>query len=283
MAWLLTLTVMAVGCASAAAQSIPVLDEPDRSVMRIQLNQDVAPPASPPPAAAALDDLIGPPPRPPSRLERLSPFDMQQDHVPGPETEFPELFKPRHVGKGHPLEGTSWLNRPYHMDWFAGTMMGSDLINGEVSQSTGLFVGTRLGYDFDHYWGGELRFGWARNDIADGVNPNQRENRHFLWDADVLYYPWGDARFRPFLLAGVGLQSVHFGDQAGRAVGQTMFSIPLGGGLKYQWRRWLAFRFDLLNNIAFGSGRVSTMGNWSLTFGMEGRFGHHRQTDYYPW
>ena len=34
----------------------------------------------------------------------------------------------RHVGRGIPLESTSWKNRPYHVDWFLGSFLGDELI-----------------------------------------------------------------------------------------------------------------------------------------------------------
>ena len=35
----------------------------------------------------------------------------------------------RHVGKGNPLEGTSWLNRPWHVGFFLGALYGDDVID----------------------------------------------------------------------------------------------------------------------------------------------------------
>ena len=81
---------------------------------------------------------------------------------------FPPLFQhrspdhpARHVGFGEPLVGTSWLNRPFHAGWLVGGLFGDDLIAGQVDQDEDIFGGYRLGWDFDHYWGSELRFAFA--------------------------------------------------------------------------------------------------------------------------
>jgi len=70
-------------------------------------------------------------------------------------------FAPRHIGKGHPLEGTSWLNRPRYAGWFMGTMFGDEIITDRVDQNSDFYGGYRLGWDWDHYWGSEARLGFA--------------------------------------------------------------------------------------------------------------------------
>jgi hypothetical protein len=106
----------------------------------------------------------------------------------------------RHVGRGIPLESTSWKNRPYHADWFLGSFLGDDLIEGRVSQDNELIGGVRLGWDFDYYWGLEWRFGWSDPNIqAAGVNTATRNGSIFLSDIDLVYYPWGDSKLRPMV------------------------------------------------------------------------------------
>ncbi|MBI2477207.1 MAG: hypothetical protein HYV60_00705, partial [Planctomycetia bacterium] len=67
-----------------------------------------------------------------------------------------------------------------------------------------LFGGYRLGWDFYHYWGTELRFAFAKPDLIDlqamTALPTGTDK---FWDLNLLYYPWGDAEWRPF--ASVGL------------------------------------------------------------------------------
>ena len=45
---------------------------------------------------------------------------------------------------------------------------------------------------------------------------------------------------------------------------------------------WLVLRFDVLDNLAFGSGRLGTMNNFSFTTGFEYRFGGEHY-NYWPW
>ena len=71
----------------------------------------------------------------------------------------------RSVGRGIPLKGSSWLNRPFHVDWFLGPLLGDDLVKNQVSQKNVGLGGIRIGWDFDYYWGLEWRFGWADPDV----------------------------------------------------------------------------------------------------------------------
>lgn len=66
----------------------------------------------------------------------------------------------RHVGLGHPLVGTSWRNRPFHVGWLYGEMLGDELIQDRIDQDASMFGGYRLGWDFDHYWGPKSDLGF---------------------------------------------------------------------------------------------------------------------------
>ena len=97
----------------------------------------------------------------------------------------------RHVGLGLPLVGTSWRNRPWHAGWLVGGMFGDNLIPRRVSQDEDLFGGYRIGWDFDHYWGAELRFAFAHLDLTDldgGGTP--RTSGDQFYDLNLAYYPW---------------------------------------------------------------------------------------------
>jgi hypothetical protein len=187
------------------------------------------------------------------------------------------------MGKGHPLEGTSWRNRPLQAGWFVGGLFGDSLIDGRVSQGENLFGGYRVGWDFDHYWGTEARFGFGYLPVSDVASGDRLPwCRQDYGDVDLLYYPWGDSRWRPFLSVGVGWSFFHFEDDGGQTIGETLFSAPLGVGVKYLFRRWVALRLTATDNIAFGNGTLSTMHNWSLTGGAELRFGGPR-ISYFPY
>ncbi len=181
----------------------------------------------------------------------------------------------RHRGLGQPLEGTSWRNRPIHADWFVGWLWGDQLIGGRVGQGENLFGGYRIGYDFGHYWGAELRAGFAYPEVHAGSLASTN-SRDVFWDAHALFYPWGDARWRPYASLGLGAAGFHFVDDQGRSVDQYLVHMPLGIGVKYQWKRWLALRADLMDNLAIGSSGLNTMNNFSATVGVEVHCGLRR-------
>lgn len=190
----------------------------------------------------------------------------------------------RHIGRGLPMEGTSWLNRPYHVDWFSGPLLGDDLIDNRVAQDNELFGGFRVGWDFDYYWGVEARFGWANPNVqyeqAQAVADN---GSYFVSDVDFVYYPWGDSKVRPYMLLGAGLARIDFVDNNSVNFNTTLFTMPFGVGV--QFRQWnsLLWRLELLDNLSYGADGVDTMHNISLTAGMEFRFGSRPRSSYWPW
>lgn len=189
----------------------------------------------------------------------------------------------RHAGRGVPLERSSWLNRPYHVDWFLGPLLSDDLVKNRVGQSDVIVGGLRVGWDFDYFWGIQWRVAWADPDLqtADTVaNPNS--GRYFLSDVDLVYYPWGDTRMRPFMLLGVGLTEVGSVNEDGSGHEATLLGIPFGGGVEFSQTPWLAWRLEVLDNLAVGGDGISTMHNISFTAGMELRLGA-RPRSYWPW
>ncbi|MEQ8835411.1 MAG: hypothetical protein RID07_01250 [Lacipirellulaceae bacterium] len=189
----------------------------------------------------------------------------------------------RHVGRGVPLERTSWLNRPYHVDWFLGPLLSDDLVTGSVGQSNDLFGGFRIGWDFDYYWGIQGRLGWSNPDIQTAATAgNPPSGNYFVGDIDILYYPWGDTKVRPYMLLGVGLAEVGSVNPDGSGKEITLLGMPFGGGVEFPQTPWLVWRLEVLDNLAFGADGVSTMHNISLTAGMELRLGA-RPRSYWPW
>lgn len=204
---------------------------------------------------------------PPGIAERVPRLDFGID--------FPEG---RHIGRGYPLEGTSWRNRPLHVDVFSGGLFASDLISGDVEQGNGFITGTRLGWDTHHYFGTELRLAMSETSI---LGTDRKNDVRFL-DVNMLYYPWGDSRFRPYTSLGMGVATFNFVDNNGLGIGETMFHLPIGIGMKYYFRHALSLRMEFTDNIAFGSDTLDVMNNFSLTAGMELRFGGKRRS-YYPY
>lgn len=189
----------------------------------------------------------------------------------------------RHVGRGLPMEGTSWKNRPYHVDWFAGPLLGGDLVKRRVAQDNDLFGGFRIGHDFDYYWGLEARFGWAKPNVQ-FVEPQMvaSNGSYFVSDIDVVYYPWGDSKIRPYVLLGAGMARIDFVDDASTNFNTTLFTTPFGGGIQFRQWSWMLWRLEILNNYSFGADGVEAMSNYSFTAGMELRLGS-RPASYWPW
>ncbi len=200
----------------------------------------------------------------------------------------PTVYQPEHyprfIGLGEPLLGTSWQNRPFHVDFFAGDMIGDDAVDGVIGQEAGFFTGTRLGWDYDYYWGVETRLGLSWMSLFDRQNPqnNIGTGNIIVWDMSLLYYPWGDSRWRPFALLGTGIQQLDSYGSSPAVYSGTLFEVPFGGGLKYRFNEWLTFRVDVIDNLAFGTGSLDTMHNVSFSGGVEYHFGGHRRT-YWPW
>ena len=189
----------------------------------------------------------------------------------------------RHIGLGQPLMGTSWLNRPMFGGVFYGGVLMNDLVSNRVDQGDTAFMGLRLGFDFDHYWGLEGRYAFARPELTDGQGaPLPDHGRDYFTDVSLVHYPFGDSRWRPYLSLGLGFQTFRFNDDLHRRVSESLFSMPLGTGIKYFYGPWCSLRFDLVDNIAIGNAHVSGMHNVSFLAGVEYRFGGRRQS-YYPW
>ena len=103
-----------------------------------------------------------------------------------------------------------------------------------------------------------------------------------LWVLNFHYYPWENARWRPYASVGFGLARFDFDDEHGNRVRKATFGLPVGVGMKYLIHRNSAFRLDLTDNIAFAAGPMDTQHNVSLTAGLEIRFGGVRRS-YWPW
>ncbi len=184
----------------------------------------------------------------------------------------------RHVGKGYPLEGTSWRNRPFHIGWLFGGVYGDNLVDQELQQTNDFFGGYRVGWDFDHYWGTELRLAWARLDVLDReTEVSLPAARNVFYDASLAYYPWGDAQSRPFASVGIGWADFSFVDANNQLQHDQSFTMPLSLGVKYYWKKWMSLRAAVVDNIAFSSDRVDTMHSVSMTLGIEYRMGPPRR------
>jgi hypothetical protein len=103
----------------------------------------------------------------------------------------------------------------------------------------------------------------------------------------LMYYPWGDSLFRPYWRFGIGATQVdyptdHYPTNPGFRRDETLWTFPIGVGLKYPFRRWLAARMEFADQLALGNEGVATQHDLTLTFGLEWRFGVHPRS-YWPW
>lgn len=189
----------------------------------------------------------------------------------------------RHIGIGQPLVGTSWRNRPWYFGTFVGGVLMDDLVPNRIYQNDTTFVGARLGYDFDHYWGLEGRWAFARPDLENSLgNPIYPASRDNFGDVSLVVYPLGDARWRPYVSAGLGFTTFRFNNEVGQRISEAAVDVPLAFGVKYFYGPWFTLRFDFTDNWILGNARVSGMHNVSLMVGAEFRFGGRRPS-YFPW
>ncbi|MCG8583618.1 MAG: outer membrane beta-barrel protein [Pirellulales bacterium] len=291
LAWLIFAGCCAVGAEGRAQLLFDPEDDveytqPLRQVQRVQHVEDANEPAK----------LAVPSPEPEAVLE-ASPYEIVYEdgygcgecgdgHCggcgefrPGPVGWLSEHFQQMKVQQ----KSTSWLNRPVSFGIFAGNLWADDLIKGRVNQSDGFVGGYYLGEDLTINWGWELRLTLSDLDVTyDAVPLVTRTNEIILFDLNFHYYPWENARWRPYTSFGFGVGQFDFADELDRRVRKTTFGLPIGVGMKYMIHRTSAFRIELMDNIAFSAGPMDTQHNVSLTAGLEIRFGGMRRS-YWPW
>jgi len=215
------------------------------------------------------------------------------------------MLSPAHIFAAHPpgspVYHEPWINRPFSVGVFAGAIVGSPLMNDWVGQETGTMAGMRFGWDMDDDWGLELRLATANIPIYDSQSAilsqqaqtsgglpipylaGTRNADQFLCDIDFLYYPWGDAHFRPYLLFGVGTDRIKFTDRLGTNYARILLGMPVGLGFKYHMNDWLIFRVELADNMALAGGSIfQTQQNFSATGAFEVRLGRTKM-QYWPW
>lgn len=187
----------------------------------------------------------------------------------------------RHSGIGQPLSGTSWRNRP----WFAGAFFGGAFhgdLTDNVRQNNGSLMGLRLGWDLDHYYGIEGRYAFSNPQIMDGAGNSLGDSHDYMMDVSALYYPLGDARWRPYLGLGIGLATYRFRDENDENIHDSAVSVPISLGVKYFYSPNFTLRLDAIDNVTFGSDNFDAMNNFFLLGSVEYRFGGQRPS-YFPW
>jgi hypothetical protein len=254
------------------------------------------------PPPSMVENFPGPPPDSPGLEQRwTNPYEatIKDPYIPPPSRLGLRRFLPprgiipfwgprtgdgdRFIGLGQPLYGASWLNRPLGASWFMGFMQGGAPIPGVVGSHGGAFGGYRFTWDYDYYYGMEARLGMGAIALQyPEINRPTATSDLYVADINFLYYPLGDARWRPYVSIGVGTTKISFYDFHDNYYGGVLTSMPYGVGLKWRWREWVDVRGDIMDNLAFGRGPFATMHNVSYTAGFEVRFGGLRRT-YYSW
>lgn len=194
-----------------------------------------------------------------------------------------------HRGVGKPLKDESWLDRPYYFGVFGGWVSGDKLVSGQIDQKSGSNGGITLGWNINHYWGAEARvFGSSIDikDISDSANPAPgRSNRLTILDASAHYYPYGEARWRPYFKLGIGYVRERFNDNNGGKQNINTWTVPWGIGLKYWWSDRVNVYGEIVDNVIFGKGPTKTHGDIALNFGINFTFGtnpNYHPTVYWP-
>lgn len=188
----------------------------------------------------------------------------------------------KNFGIGEPLVAPDWGSQPFSITTFAGVTAGGALISGHVNQQPSFYGGVNFGWDYDPYWGIEKRLGFGTLSLTNGDHqPIPQTGLSVTGEYRLMYYPLGDSRLRPFVTAGVGWSDFYFNDDRGVRHLDTTGMIPFGVGLKYLHTERIAVRIDLIDEINFGTGPISTFQYVALTAGLEFRYG--KRLLHMPW
>jgi hypothetical protein len=189
----------------------------------------------------------------------------------------------RNVGMGIPLTGTSWLNRPYYVGGDLGTVWITNPVKVGLTTDTDMFGGVFAGCDWDYYWGTELALNRATPELKNERDRDaKRGDTMTEFTTSMMYYPWGDAVFRPYWRCGMGVTSIDYPTEHGHRRDEELWTFPMGIGMKFPIRRWLAARAEFADQLALGNSGIATQHDLTLTFGLEWRFGLHPKS-YWPW
>jgi hypothetical protein len=188
----------------------------------------------------------------------------------------------KYLGTGEPSLAPNWRSQPFSIAMFAGVTAGGALIPGHVHQQPSFYGGLNVGWDYDRFWGIEKRLGFGTMALTNGDHqPIPQSGLSVTGEYRLMYYPLGDSRLRPFVTAGVGWSDFYFNDDRGARHLDTTGMIPFGIGLKYLHTERIAVRVDLIDEINFGTGPLSTFQYVALTAGLEIRYG--KRLLHMPW
>lgn len=241
----------------------------------------LAPETAPP--AEMMEDVPGAPgPSAMTLPQSLGPTPLEQGLGPAPL----DMLRPRDVRK-QPMLRESWQFHPFNISIFEGGLFAAPPILQQTDTAVSFFTGFRIGWDYDKHFGGETRFGFSKVFMLDATHPETvvGYEKIFYVDSNLLIYPWGDTKIRPFLSIGGGLADILIVNNSnGLQLHPGAFNMPLGGGIKYRYGPRVAFRADIRDNLTFsGAGGASTLNNIEVVGGIEFHFGSGTRRTYWPW
>src|SRR5205807_9983918 len=147
----------------------------------------------------------------------------------------------------------------------------------------GLLTGIRFGEDTDRRWIWETHFAYANPTVINLQGDELRRGADlFFADTNLIYARYATKRLRPYVSVGTGVSYLNLIDQQGSALRQLVPTVPLGAGVQYRYEDWLVLHLDVRDNILFGQHELETIHAFSLTGGLELRFGVSPNV-YYPW
>lgn len=189
----------------------------------------------------------------------------------------------RAYGSKKPLQGTSWLNRPYYAAVSTGGFFMTQGVQRNIRNDNDLIGFLHLGWDWDYYWALEARLGRSGPEMINKTRPAvARDDSLVMTDLSLIYYPAGDTAVRPYLRAGVGWTDFEYPDDNGNVIEASPFTIPVGLGIKWAVKRWMAGRVELVDQIVIADSAVNAHQNLTLVVGLEYRVGA-KPKSYWPW
>lgn len=197
--------------------------------------------------------------------------------IPLPEGVFPPVTGKtpeahRHMGLGQPLTGPlSWSALPHTAGFYIGGLDGAQSVNSHLTHQWGTTFGLRFGIDYDYHWGIEKRFGFASLETREAHTQLREQTELEFGDVDLYFYPWGDSRWRPYMLTGIGVSRYNHEDGQGH-LEKYLLTSPFGIGLKRLVGNGLNMRMEIADNLLIGRGNVGSMNNMSLSAGAEFRY-----------
>jgi hypothetical protein len=132
------------------------------------------------------------------------------------------VIDPSHIGGAPKLSPYLNAQDPAHpqsmidfiqllrVDSIAATMTANDTVKDAVGGQSGFFSCARLGLH-DEYWRIESGIGIAWTTVLDRSKPlmDYANRESVVWNLSLLYFPFGDYRWRPFVLLGTGISELN--------------------------------------------------------------------------